>query len=227
LLAHPNPLASPTTFSAGVDLVRSWAQVGLGRIPTLILDEWNLSAAGFDHRMDTNSGAAFDAGVLTELQHSGLDAAVMFASLDPYWDNKQANPTGADEFGSWGLVTHGGVRKPAWWAFDLFGQVGPDLIAAATPGSVPLADGVRVLAGRNPGATTVLVSSWLATGGPERPVHLVVSGLGSGHSSASLYVIDARHSSAGSPVAVMSITDSLDFVLPAQSVILVRIIPTR
>ncbi|MGH8995319.1 MAG: alpha/beta fold hydrolase, partial [Acidimicrobiales bacterium] len=55
-----------------------------------------------------------------------LDAAVMFASVDPYWDNKQANPTGADEFGSWGLVTHGGLRKPAWWAFDLFGEVGPD-----------------------------------------------------------------------------------------------------
>lgn len=222
-LAHPNPAASPASFSYGVELVRQWARSGLGRVPTLILDEWNLSAAGFDRRMDTNSGAAFDAGVLTELEHARLDISTMYAATDPDWNNPQANPTGADEFGSWGLVTHAGVRKPAWWAFRLFSEVGPQLVASGNPGSDPLVTGVRVLAGWGPRGVQILLSNWLATADSAQTVHLSVSDLPAGYNTAALYLIDASHASAAAPTLITTFDGKGTITLPPESVVLVTI----
>lgn len=223
LLAYPNPAASPSSFGYGVQLVRQWAKAGLGRVPPLVLDEWNLSAAGFDRRMDTNSGAAFDAGVLSELEDAGLDISTMYAAVDPDWNNPQANPSGADQFGSWGLVTHGGTRKPAWWAFRLFADVGPQLVASTTPGSDPTVTGIRALAGTDHRKVQVLLSNWLATSDSNAVVHLSVSGLAGEHNIASIYLIDADHPSAGAPTETMPYNGVAAFVLPAQSVVLVII----
>ena len=72
LWGRRNPVATPASYGEQVALVREWvgtALAGSGRpMPELWIDEWNLSAGGFDRRMDTHEGAAYDAGVLTEMQ---------------------------------------------------------------------------------------------------------------------------------------------------------------
>ena len=113
VVGRRNPVASPSVYGPQVPFVRSLVSTtlaGSGRaVPALVLDEWNLSAAGFDRRHDTADGAAFAAGALTEFQNAGLDAVAFF----------RANDT-RGVAGEHGAVRIDGTVKPAWWAFDLW-----------------------------------------------------------------------------------------------------------
>jgi len=152
-----------------------------------------------------------------------------------FWSDRQANPSGADLFGSWGLVTDSGVRKPAWWSFWLFGRMSRELVATDTPDRMPATAGVWALAGRGlgragqPSRITVLISSWMADGGHDRDLRLTVDGLPSGRSDweAAVYRLDGGHPAAGSPVSTASFTGTSRFILPAQSVVLVELTRTE
>ena len=76
VLGRRNPVASPAVYGPQVPFVRDLTagdarRVGATDAAICVLDEWNLSAAGFDRRHDTAEGAAFAAGVLAELQDAG------------------------------------------------------------------------------------------------------------------------------------------------------------
>lgn len=108
LLAHRNPTTSPRAYGFQVERVREWvgaALAGSGLAPELVLDEWNVSAGGFDVRHDTHEGAAFAAGTLIEMERAGLDAADFYRAIS------------SQPRGDWGLVFPDGSRKPAWWVF--------------------------------------------------------------------------------------------------------------
>gem|GEM_PF-1375724 len=122
ILGRPNPLTSPADYGPQVPFVRHLVETtlaGSGRaMPDLVLDEWNLSAAGFDRRHDTATGAAFVTGVLIELQQAGLDATAYF----------RANDTRGVP-GEHGLVSPAGSLKPAWWAFELWQRLADTRVA--------------------------------------------------------------------------------------------------
>ncbi|MER3453143.1 MAG: hypothetical protein C4344_05755, partial [Acidimicrobiia bacterium] len=121
VVGRPNPLADPSIYGPQVGQMRTWtagALAGSNRaLPALVLDEWNLSAAGFDRRHDTNVGAAFVAATLVELQAAGLEKSVFFQATDA-----PPPPGAGDTYGGHGLVTRTGARKPAWWSMWLWQQ---------------------------------------------------------------------------------------------------------
>ncbi len=128
-VARENPATSPAVYRLQTEAVRSW--VGPG--PELVIDEWNLSAAGFDDRHDTHEGAAFALATLIEMERAGLGSADFY---------RAANAPG-DHVGDWGLVRTDGTVKPTWWVLHAWkqavgrrlavtGDAGPDLWARAT-----------------------------------------------------------------------------------------------
>src|SRR5207248_6462114 len=92
VLGQRNPAASPQSYLIQLDQVRTWARATLGHVPELMVDEWNLSAGGFDKRMDTNEGAAFQTATLAALAGDDLDRAVLFSAVDPYDRDINGNP---------------------------------------------------------------------------------------------------------------------------------------
>ena len=122
-LAHQNPNTSPELMGQQVDTIRALARSGLGYVPELTNNEWNLSAGGLDKRQDTNNGAAFNAATLISFQQHGLTSAVFETAIDPF-----PSLNGEDLHGDLGLQTRGGIRKPSWWAFRLFGDLQPHLL---------------------------------------------------------------------------------------------------
>jgi hypothetical protein len=128
-----NPAADPLSFGAGVQLMRQTAQQALGRVPELVLDEWNLSAGGFDLRNDSYVGAGFQAATLIELADAGVDRALLYASVDPHGTDQAGKPLPV-RHGDWGVVDRTGVRKPCWYAQQLFGRLrGRKLMLDAHP----------------------------------------------------------------------------------------------
>lgn len=198
LIAHRNPVTSPREFAAQVEMVRSW--VGDAE---LVIDEWNVSAGGFDQRHDTSEGAAFDAGVLMEMEAAGLDAADFYRAM---------NGPG-DAVGDWGMTRRDGSPKPAWWVFGAFNETqgirlrttslaGPDLYARAT---------------RSGPTIHVLVSNFDALGGSDHEVRVTASGATCAP-RASVRILTGPdgtfEESAGTPV----VAGAVDVALPAQSV---------
>ncbi|HEX9546438.1 MAG TPA: hypothetical protein VF942_03825 [Acidimicrobiales bacterium] len=121
----------------------STALIGTGWSPQLIIDEWNISAGGFDHRNDTYQAAAFDAEVLAAFQRESLDRAALFISKDAYYGSTFPCRQNA---GDWGVVSCAGVRKPSWWTFWLWNRMAPSVVD--TTGSSPL-DGLCATAARD------------------------------------------------------------------------------
>src|SRR5436305_1605377 len=122
LLGQRNPVASPQTYLVQLDQVRTWAQTALGYVPEIMVDEWNLSAGGFDKRMDTNVGAAFQTATLAALASDGLDRAALYASVDPNDRDIDGNPLPA-RYGGWGVLDRSLARKPAWYAQWMWGRL--------------------------------------------------------------------------------------------------------
>jgi hypothetical protein len=214
VLGRPNPLATPAVYGGQIDVMRAWVEAGLagsGRpMPGLLLDEWNLSAAGFDLRHDTAEGAAFAAGVLAEMQDAGLDAAAFF----------RANDT-AGVAGEHGVVTVDGIRKPAWWTFHLWQQQAGTEVTVT--GDDRLA-GLWAVGAADDGRATVLLASFSASSPAARTIELTVRGVELAGASVSVRRIDAAHAAAdvAEPLEVSGDVVHLD--LPAQSVALVEIV---
>ncbi|MBA3654241.1 MAG: hypothetical protein H0W70_08605, partial [Actinobacteria bacterium] len=186
VLGQENPLASPVAFGSQVGVMRSWVDAGLagsGRpTPSLLLDEWNLSAAGFDHRHDTNEGAAFASGVLAEMQAAHLDASAFF----------RANDT-QGVVGEHGIVKVGGARKPTWWTFWLWRQMAATEVAAVGGSRL---DGLWVVATKDSARVTVVLSSFSASSPQARVIDLSLAGVSAPPIGATVRRIDAEHPSA-------------------------------
>jgi glycosyl hydrolase family 39 (putative alpha-L-iduronidase) len=228
VLGRRNPIGGVAYFPFGVELVRALTEIslaGTGWSPELVLDEWNVSASGFDVRHDTHEGAAFDAGVLAELQRTRLDRAAFFISKDAYLGSAFPCEEGA---GDWGLVSCAGNRKPAWWTFWLWNELAADEVA--TTGS-SLLDGFSAVASRD-GASrvTVLLSSFLSTAPHDHRVTLRLDGLPTSTMIGEIRRIDAGYASAESPselVAVSGPSSVLELDLPANSVLFLDLQSTR
>jgi hypothetical protein len=227
LIRGHNPLLTPQVYAGQIEMVAALARATLGRVPELVIDEWNISAAGFDHRHDTHEGAAFQAAALAVFAEAGLDRAALFKNVD---DDIEADAAGnplARRYGGWGLLDRSLRRKPAWFAQRWFRSVGPRRLASPQFA----AEGVWTAAGAGKRAVEVLVSSFEASGGADRRLALRVAGLEPGAHLIELHRIDKRHRGSTEPLrsfkagAGASGEISLELALPAQSVLLVWIRP--
>ncbi|MEY2477271.1 MAG: hypothetical protein QOG87_2586 [Actinomycetota bacterium] len=211
VIGRPNPLTSPSAFGPQVELMRTWtaaALAGSGRpAPALLLDEWNLSSGGFDLRHDTNVGAAFDAGVLAELQDAGLDASSFFRAND-------TRTTGGDH----GLVRTDGTRKAAWWTFWLWQQ-----LAARQVPVTGTSEGLWAVASKDADRLTLFVASFSASQPTSRVLDVDVTGLGWTPASATLRRIDANHASADVAEPMQLEDGGVRLELPAQGVAMVEL----
>ena len=219
VLGQRNPLGGVGYFPFGVEVVRAIttaALAGTGWNPELVLDEWNVSAGGFDTRNDTHEGAAFDAGVLAELQRTRLDRAAFFISKDAYLGSAFPCVEGA---GDWGLVSCAGNRKPAWWTFWLWQELASEEVA--TSGS-SFVDGFWAVAARDGSSrVTILLSSFLSTAAHDHHVVLDVRGLPTAGMTGVVRRLDATHASAetaSETVGVAGPTGTIELDLPANSV---------
>lgn len=136
LLGRENPATNPSEYRFQTAMVRGWvdaALAGAAYDPALVIDEWNLSAGGYDDRHDTHVGAAFAAAALMEMEQAALDGA----------DYYRATNGPGDRLGDWGLARTDGTPEPAWWAFHAWratagerlkvdGAHAPDLFARAS-----------------------------------------------------------------------------------------------
>ena len=181
-VARRNPATTPDAYRVQADQVRTWAQGVLGTVPELVVDEWNLSAGGFDKRMDTNEGAAFQAATLAALASSDVDRAALFTSIDPYDRDVDGNPL-PPRYGGWGVVDRSLARKPAWYAQWLWQQLGPTRLAT----DQDVVNGVWTAAGKSADEVDVLVASFLATDAHDHALRVSVSGLAPGARQALLY----------------------------------------
>jgi xylan 1,4-beta-xylosidase len=161
LVSGRNPFTTPRHYGLQVRFMRA----ALGDDVELVIDEWNLSAGGFDARHDTNEGAAFQAAVLTEMERAGLDAADLYRGVD------DADNDG--RVGDWGLVDSTGRRKPGWWVFDAWRQMAGTRVE--TSGDQPGA-GWWARATRAGSHLDVLLSSFRASGGKDRAVTIDIEG---------------------------------------------------
>lgn len=225
-LGHTNPAGGVALFPRGIEVVRAattTALAGTGWEPELILDEWNVSAGGFDLRNDTHEGAAFDAGVLTEFQRAGLDRAAFFISKDAYIDDPQVNPSGEEFLGDWGLVSWKDSLKPAWWTFWLWGQMADEEIATT---GTSAEDGFWAIASRDADRVTILLASFLTTGPHDHRVKLEVIGVPAGPLVAKTRRLDGAHFSAGIAETRTLSEPSVVLTLPPNSVLFVELRPT-
>jgi hypothetical protein len=161
-----NPATSPSAYRVQVEAVRAQVAAILagrpGYDPELIIDEWNLSAGGYDIRHDTHEGAAFVASTLMEMEDVGLDAADFYRSV------------GSAREGDWGLVRPDGSRKPSFHVFDAWNETAGDRLALS--GALD-ADGVYARATRSGNQVHVLVASFVASGGRDQAITLVLEGV--------------------------------------------------
>lgn len=216
VLGQRNPVASPSAYGPQVDMVRSWthaALAGSGRsLPRLAIDEWNLSAGGFDRRHDTAAGAAFAAGVLSEMQSAGLDEAAFYMATDT-----QGVP------GEWGAVRTDGTPKPVWWTFELWQQLGTSEVAVDAP---QRATGrLWAVATADADGESVLVSSFDASGdAPAREIVIRFADRPADRATLSVRRIDAAHPDA--PVVERRVVHGEDIrlSLPSPGVVLVQLL---
>lgn len=228
-LGRTNPAGGVGFFPLGIEVVRGVTAAALAgsgwEMPELILDEWNVSAGGFDRRHDTHAGAAFDAGVLAEFQRERLDRAALLLSKDAYVGSHPGYPC-VEGVGDWGLVSCAGMRKPAWWTFWLWGRLAPDEVA--TTGSATH-DGFWALASRDDaGDVTVMLSSFLVTGPHAHAVTLRLAGLATGPMGGEVRRLDAAHASAEAPTETVAVTGpeaTLTLTLPPNSVLFLDLGP--
>jgi len=189
-----------------------------------MVDEWNLSAGGFDKRMDTSEGAAFQAATLAALASDGLDRAALFSAVDPYDRDINGNPL-PGRYGGWGVVDRSLARKPAWFAQWMWSHLSGSRLASPQDPT----GGVWTAASASHDRVDVLVSSFLATGGSDRSVHVDVAGMEPGRWTASLYRVDADHPGSTDPAETVNAMAApnghvtLDTTLPAQSIALVEL----
>lgn len=170
--------------------MRETARQALGRVPELVLDEWNLSAGGFDLRNDSYVGAAFQAATLIELASARLDRALLYASVDVHRSDQTGKPLPV-RHGDWGIVDRNGTRKPAWYAQRLFSRLrGTELPLDAHP----MPD-VWLAGSRTGSEVHLLAAAFTAHAQPTSSHQLAVqlTGLRPGRHTLTITRIDADH----------------------------------
>jgi hypothetical protein len=221
---HANPAADPLTFGAGVQLMRHTAQQVLGQVPELILDEWNLSAGGFDLRNDSYVGAAFQAASLIELAAAKVDRALLYASVDPHSTDQSGKPLPV-RHGDWGVVDRRGGRKPAWYAQQLFGGLAGDQL----PVEVHPQPDVWLAATSDRGSTHVLLAAFTAHPGPAHMTAIQLRGLRPGrHRLLSTHIDDTHDGSWPQPRTWITAGDdgtaTIDVDSPPNSVVSLQVV---
>jgi hypothetical protein len=208
VLGRPNPLTSPSVYSGQVEFMRALRDAlvtGSDLHPILTIDEWNLSAGGFDNRHDTNEGAAFVAGALIEMERSGLDESDFYraaATVDPA------------HTGDWGIVDAAGQRKPSWSVFDMWNRAGDTRLV--TEGDDPRS-GLWARGSSDGTSLNVLLASWDPRGGTDRTATVHV---GSGCSGkAEVHTIDSQSPSFDATVPVPVTEGAVTVDLSSQSVV--------
>ena len=166
LLARRNPDATPLRYSAEIAGIRAKvdaALAGSGLSPDLIIDEWNVSAGGYDVRHDTAEGASLVAGILVEMERAGLDGAAFYRAVSG----------GDDRVGDWGLVHADGTPKPSWWVFRAWWAMTGTRLGTSGDDATT---GLWARATREGGCVSVLLANFVATGAPVRSVEVDLDG---------------------------------------------------
>ncbi len=165
-LAKRNPNSTPLQYSAEIAATKAQVDAtlaGSGLAPRFEIDEWNVSAGGYDVRHDTAEGAALDAGILIEMEKAGLDGADFYRSASG----------SANHVGDWGLVFADGTPKPSWWVFRAWSLMAGSRLV--TSGDDPT-HGLWVRATRDQRCVSVLLVNFVATGSPARTVTVRLDG---------------------------------------------------
>jgi hypothetical protein len=165
-LAHRNPTSTPLQYSAEIRDIRArvaTAIAGSGLSPALVIDEWNVSAGGYDVRNDDAEGASLDAGILIEMERAGLDRADIYRAISG----------SNNHIGDWGIVHADGTPKPTWWVFRAWAALTGAVLFSS--GDAP-ASGLWARATRDHGCVSVLLANFVATGAPARTVALQFTG---------------------------------------------------
>src|SRR5439155_319237 len=124
------------------------------------------------------------------------------------------------------VLAPGARRKPAWYVQWLRQQLGPTRLAT----DQDVVNGVWTAAGKSADEVDVLVASFLATDAHDHALRVSVSSLAPGARQALLYRVDAAHPGSTEPAETVPVdaaadgTLALDTALPAQSVVLARIV---
>lgn len=216
-LAKRNSKATPVDFAQEIDQVRAKVGAtlaGSGLKPKFLIDEWNVSAGGYDVRHDDAEGAAFDTGILIEMERSGLDGADFYRAVSGSKDRP----------GDWGLVSSKGAPKPAWWVFRAWDAMpGTRLATRDEPVSGLFARGVH----ESGGCVDVLLANFVATGSPARNVSVDLAGklpACTGTSTATLAVLNASSKTLGTSHALpLSARQTVAVAMAPQSVALLRV----
>ena len=213
VIGQRNPITSPVAYAIQTDLVRDLVDGIVATRPgyddiDLVIDEWNLSAGGYDLRHDTDEGAAFVLASLMEMEAAGLDSADLYRGI------------GSDTPGDWGIATatpdgtaDGGGRKPSWYALDSWQRTAG--ARRVVSGAEPLA-GIfaRASTSSSPEVHHVLISSFVASGGSERSVRVDFDGIDCA-AGAEIAVLRLDGKAASAPIIVDGSTVTFD--LPAQT----------
>jgi hypothetical protein len=214
LLARRNPDATPLQFSAEIAEVKAHVEAaiaGHGLHPRYEIDEWNVSAGGYDVRHDTAEGASMVAGILVEMERAGLDGADFYRAVS------------GDHVGDWGLVYADGTPKPTWWVFRAWAQAtGERLPTTGDDGPT----GLWARATRDRGCVTVMLANFVATGAPARVVRVDLDGrLPScrGRTDVTRSTLDAGSTSLATAEPLPLRHQSLDVAMEPQSVAVVQI----
>jgi hypothetical protein len=165
-LAKRNPNSTPLDYSKEITDVRTKVDVALagsGLAPKLIIDEWNVSAGGYDVRHDDAEGASLVAGILIEMERAGLDEAAFYRAISG----------SANHIGDWGLTYSDGTPKPSWWVFRAWSLMAGNRLP--TVGDTP-DTGLWARATSDGDCVNVLLTNFVATGAPARTVQVDLTG---------------------------------------------------
>jgi hypothetical protein len=166
VLAGRNPKTTPLQYSSEIADIRSKIDAtlqGSGLSPKLIIDEWNVSAGGYDLRHDDAEGASLIAGILVEMERAGLDAAGFYRAVSG----------GENHPGDWGLVYSDGTPKPSWWVFRAWSALTG--VRMSTSGD-DATTGLWARATRDGSCLSVMLANFVATGAPARTVEVDFKG---------------------------------------------------
>jgi len=175
-----NPKLTPASYGTLITSVQAAVRAAVPAsrpLPAVILDEWNMSAGGYDVRQDSNVGAAFALASLIEMENAGLEQAYLYRAV---------KGVGAAP-GDWGIATQTGRHLPQWSILTAWGQLpGNRLVLSGSP-----PPGVWVRAVRSPGSTDILVANFAAQDPTSRQLTLQLDPTCT--QAATVRTIDAAH----------------------------------
>ena len=216
-LARRNPDATPLRYSAEIAEIRvkvDAALAGSGLSPDLVIDEWNVSAGGYDVRHDTAEGASLVTGILVEMERAGLDAAAFYRAVSG----------GDGHIGDWGLVYSDGTPKPSWWVFRAWWAMTGTRLGTSGDDATT---GLWARATRDRGCVSVLLANFVASGAPARTVEVDLEGKlphCRGQRTTTLATLDGSSTTLADPDTVrLRAHRSVTVPLAPQSVALLRI----